>query len=434
MRGLFCANVNAGNPLTCGGGGQSFGAPIVPFLTLGSDCSAGSQTATLRADSWEEPGSIGPNGAYTEQWKTATTTMPGLTGCDLLGFSPRVEVEPDTLLADEPVGLGVSVQVPQSESPTSAGTPDLRDATVTLPEGVSISPGVVDGIRACDATGPEGINLPPEGTAAANPESEQEGLSGELQLAPGHCSDASIVGTAEAITPLLPEPVKGHVYLARPGCGGAGQTPCGERDALDGNLYQLYLELGGAGALGNAGINIKVAGKVEANPATGQLTTKFLENPQTPFSELKIHLNGGPKASIDNPTVCGPATTTADFTPWSSPGITPEGSSMAGTPDATPSSFFDVEGCANPPGTVARVQRRDGQPTGRRVQRIHTEPLPSGPRTVHQGHPGTHSAGAARDALERSVVRRTAGGQRPLPRKREDRDHAGRLGRRLPSL
>ena len=42
--------------------------------------------------------------------------------------------------------------------------------------------------------------------------------------------------------------------------------------------------------------------------------------------------------------------TTADLTPWSAPGITPEGLSMAGTPDATPSSFFNVEGCADPPG------------------------------------------------------------------------------------
>jgi hypothetical protein len=350
MRGMFCSNVNAGFPLTCSGGNEPFGSTAIPFLTLGTDCSAGPQMATLRVDSWEEPGSVGPNGAYTEQWKTATTTMPGLTSCDVLGFAPRVVVEPDTLLADEPVGLGVDVQVPQSESPTAAGTPDLRDATVTLPEGVSVSPGVVDGIRACNATGPEGINIPPEGSAPANPESEETGLSGELQLAPGHCPDASIVGTAEAITPLLPEPVKGHIFLARPGCGAAGQAPCGEQDALDGNLYQLYLELGGTGALGNAGINIKVAGKVEANPATGQLTTQFLENPQTPFSELKIHLNGGPKASLDNPAVCGPATTTADFTPWSAPGITPEGLSTPGTPNATPSSFFNVEGCASPPG------------------------------------------------------------------------------------
>ena len=49
------------------------------------------------------------------------------------------------------------------------------------------------------------------------------------------------------------------MYLARPGCGGAGQAACTTQDALDGNLYQLYLELGGTGALADTGINIKVA-------------------------------------------------------------------------------------------------------------------------------------------------------------------------------
>jgi hypothetical protein len=140
------------------------------------------------------------------------------------------------------------------------------------------------------------------------------------------------------------------VYLARPLCGGGGQPGCTDQDALDGSLYQLYLELGGVGPLADTGINIKAHGFVEANPATGQITTKFLENPQAPFSDLKIHLNGGPRASLDNPAVCGVATTSTEITPWSAPGETPEGLLEAGTPDATPSSSYDVEGCANPPG------------------------------------------------------------------------------------
>jgi hypothetical protein len=321
------------------------GVAPVPFLTTGTDCSAGPERATVRADSWEEPGTVEGNGRYSEQYKTAKASMPGVTGCNRLTFNPSIEVQPDTLLADEPVGLGVNIQVPQPETPERLGTPHLRDAVVTLPEGMSVSPGVVDGIKACEESGREGINF--EGQL-----SEEVGPNGELQLAPGHCPDASIVGTAEAITPLLEAPVKGHVYLARPGCGGSGQAPCTEEDALDGNLYKLYLELGGTGEFAKAGIQIKVPGFTEANPATGQLTTKFLENPQTPFSELKIHLNGGPRAPIDNPAVCGPAVTTTDFTPWSSPGTTPapESLSMAGTPDATPSSFFGVEGCSSPPG------------------------------------------------------------------------------------
>ena len=336
MRGRFCDTSG------CDGGGERAGVAPVPFLSMPTDCSAGPETATMRTDSWQEPGSVGVNGRYSG-YVEETAVLPGVTGCDALSFEPSIEVQPDTLLADEPVGLGVDIKVPQSETPGAPATPHLRDAVVTLPEGMSVSPGVVDGIRACDASGPEGINI--EG-----PESEETGLNGELQLAAGHCPDASIVGTAEAVSPDLGVPVKGHVYLARPGCGGPGQGECTEQDALDGNLYQLYLELGGTGEFADAGIQIKVAGKTEANPATGQLTTKFLNNPQAPFSDLKVHLNGGPRAPIDNPAVCGPAVTTADFTPWSAPGITPEGLLMAGVPDATPSSFFDVQGCASPPG------------------------------------------------------------------------------------
>ncbi len=351
MRGLFCGSVRRGQSMVCEGGGESSGGEApVPFLSMPTDCAAGPQTTTLRADSWEEPGSVS-EGHYTG-YAEETAGFPGVTGCNVLGFGPSIEVNPDTVLADAPVGLGVNVKVPQNEQPGGEATPHLRNAVVTLPEGLSISPGVVDGVQACNETGPEGINFPGSG-----PESEEVGLNGELQLAAGHCPDASTVGTAEAVTPDLSEPVKGHVYLAHPLCGGQGQEPCTDQDALNGRLYQLYLEFGGAGPLADTGINVKAHGYVEANPATGQLTTVVDENPQVPISEVKIRLNGGPRASVDNPAVCGPAVTTADLTPWSAPGITPEGLSMPGTPDVTPVSHYNVEGCSDPvpfaPGLVA---------------------------------------------------------------------------------
>jgi hypothetical protein len=346
MRGLYCKSTTEIALMECGagkhGGGASAEVQPVPFLTLGTDCAAGPEKAIVRADSWEEPGSVREQ--HYEGFTEATTEMPGVTGCNLLAFHPTIEARPDTLLADEPVGLDVNVKVPLSEEPEKQATPQLRNALVTLPEGLSVNPGVVDGIQACDATGPEGINI-------TGPESERTSIAGELQLAPGKCPDASIVGTAEAVTPLLWEPVRGHMFLARPGCGGAGQAPCTEQDVLDGNLYKLYLELGGEGELAATGVHIKVDGRTEVNPATGQLTTVFEENPQTPFSELKIHLNGGPKAPLANPAVCGPAVTTADFTPWSAPGTTPAPESlfMEGTPDAAPFSHSEVTGCLTPP-------------------------------------------------------------------------------------
>jgi hypothetical protein len=331
-------------------GGLSSGVPLVPFLSLPVDCGAGPEGTVVRADSWEEPGRFVEKVSEAPLPTVVSGVQSGFTGCDRLQFGPSVEVQPDTLLADEPVGLGVNLRVPQALSPGASGTPELRRSTITLPEGLSISPGVVDGIVACDESGPSGINF-------TGPESEEVGLNGELQLAAGHCPDASIVGTAEAETPLLASPVKGHVYLARPGCGGPGQAACTEQDASDGNLYRLYLELGGTGALADTGVNLKVRLRTEANPVTGQLTSVADEIAQLPFNELRIRLNGGPRAPLDNPGVCGPAVTTADFTPWSAPGVTPEGLTVAGTPDATSSSFFEVVGCPDPvplaPGFMA---------------------------------------------------------------------------------
>lgn len=340
MRGRFCRRPTPGEALGCEGGGEHFGyTPVVPFLTMPTDCAAGPETAVLRADSWQEPGSV-HEGEYFG-FAEAQALLPGATGCDSLRFDPTIGVHPDTLLADEPVGLDVGVHVPLSETPGSTATPQLRDSAVRLPEGMSVSPSVVDGIRACDEFGPEGINI-------TGPESEEVGLSGELQLAPGHCPEASIIGTTEAITPFLPIPVKGHVYLARPTCGGPGQDACNEEDARDGHLYRLYLELGGTGELAQTGIHFKVALETHVDLATGQLTTTSLGTPQAPFSELRIHLNGGPRAPIDNPAVCGPAVTTSEFTPWSAPGETPEGLLQPGTPDALSSAFVEVVGCAIP--------------------------------------------------------------------------------------
>lgn len=335
QRGLACQRIEGLQ--ICTGGNEPSGGPPTPFLALPTDCTGGPGVFTVSSDSWEKPG----------EYKTAQASLPPVKGCTALRFGASIGVEPDTLVADEPVGLGVNVIVPQVESPEREVTPELRNSVVTLPEGMSINSGIVDGIRACNVSGPEGINLPSENPG---PEFEEIGLNGEPQLAPGHCPDASIVGTAEAETPLLGAPVKGHIYLAKPLCGGIGQPACTVEDALDGNLYQLYLELGGTGALADSGVNIKVRGKTEANPATGQLTTVFENNPQLPFSELRVRLNGGPRAPLANPAVCGPTVTTADFSPWSAPGRTLEGALVPGTPDSTPMSFFDVVGCSNPPG------------------------------------------------------------------------------------
>jgi hypothetical protein len=302
-----------------------------PFFTNPVDCAAGPLSATVEVDTWQNPasqhGNVYPHFAES-------TTYPQLTGCNMLQFQPTLGVQPDTTQADEPSGYTFTVASPQNESPFTPGTPELKNATVTLPAGVSLSPSAADGLRGCAATGAEGIDIGNGQTlGAGNPgagedmgdEDATELGAGHLggngspyddglyHTAPGHCPAASTIGTVKVQTPLLPNPLEGHLYVAQPGCGGAGQPPCGEADALDGNLFGVYLEAAGSGSI------IKLAGHVSVNPSTGQITTSFLENPQVPFSVLKLHFNGGPRAALANPQACGPATTTADFSAWSSP-------------------------------------------------------------------------------------------------------------------
>ncbi len=346
-RGLSCAAIQVKERWGCEGGGIKSGAAPMPFLTMPSDCSGGPTTETAWADSWEEPG----------KYLRAKSSLPGVTECERSPFTPEIEVRPDTLGADEPLGLSINVETKGEGLGQEIATPPMRGTTVTLPQGVTISPAVANGIQACNQNGPHGFDMP-TGTNGNGEELRPEEIgegeelapSGEGRLAPGHCPEASTVGTAEALTPLLPLPVKGRVYLATPGCGGAGQSACTDADAVDGNLYRMYVELGGETSRRGQSLDLKLEGKVAANPATGQLTVEIANNPQMPLSQLTINLNGGPRAMLDNPATCGPATTTAELEPWSTPGITPPPESlwMPGTADALSSSFYNVTGCTTP--------------------------------------------------------------------------------------
>ncbi len=292
------------------------------FFTNPANCTGDPLTMRAEADSWATRG----------QWVSSDpepVVYPDITGCNLLQFEPKIELHPEVTQAEEPSGYEVNIKVPQSPNqfPILA-TPDLKNVTMTLPPGMTVSPGAGDGLVGCEATGEHGIDMPtnlPEGrhrTPTEAGEGEEIGPDGMSHLVPGHCPPASQIGTVQITTPVLEKPLEGRVYVAQPQCGGPGQPECTTADATNGHLYGLYLEAEGSG------IVVKLAGSVSANPTTGQLTARFTENPQLPFSELSLRLKGGGRAPLANPRQCGPASANADLTPWSAPI----------TPDATPSS------------------------------------------------------------------------------------------------
>ncbi len=274
------------------------------FLTNPVNCTAGPLTATAMGDTWENPGSYLPDGSPNlsdPAWQVQSTVVyPSITGCNLLQFDPGVQVRPTTTQADEPTGLSVDLQVPQApQLPPNLTTPELKDVTVTFPAGLSLSPSAADGLQACS-----------------------DAQIGVGSATPGSCPDASVLGSVKVVTPLLPAPLEGQMFLGTPGCG-----PCSNADAADGNMFRLFIEVAGAGVV------IKLPGTVYVNPSTGQVTSTFLNNPQLPFSELEVTLKGGLRAPLATPQSCGTFATTTDFTPWSTPI----------TPDATPESPFRVD-------------------------------------------------------------------------------------------
>jgi hypothetical protein len=280
-----------------------------PFLRNPTSCT-GPSTTTLDATSWEEP----------EHVVSATSTAPEMTGCEEVPFSPSIAVTPDSGQAGAPAGYDFDLKLPQNENPVGLGEADLKDAKVMFPVGTVLSASAATGLVGCPAEGPEGINLHAAEVEIEHVEQEPR----------GNCPLASKVGTAEVETPLFKRPLTGSVYLALPQCGGVGQAACTTQSATNGELYRLYLEVVGAGVV------VKLAGEVQVDPTTGQVTALFKENPQLPFSELRLSLYGGPQAALANPVACGSYLATSDLTPWSSPA----------SPDATPSSSFPINrGC-----------------------------------------------------------------------------------------
>jgi uncharacterized repeat protein (TIGR01451 family) len=263
-----------------------------PFFRLPTSCEAPMET-TLKISNWTDP-----NELFTE-----SEVFPTPSGCNQLDFEPTLEARPTTDTADSPSGLSADLRLPQNEDPEGLGTADLRDAVVTLPKGIAINPSSANGLAAC-SPGQLGLTSP-------------VGAEPAFTAAAAQCPEAARIGSVEINTPAVDHPLKGGVYVATP-----HQNPFN-------SLLAIYIAVDDA----QSGVVVKLAGNVQADPVTGQLTTTFAENPQQPFESFKLNFFGGAGAALRTPRVCGTYTTTSSLTPWSAP---------ESGPPATPSDTYKI--------------------------------------------------------------------------------------------
>jgi hypothetical protein len=346
-----------GDCLELGGQCPTDASPT-PFLSLPSSCT-GPLLTTVGVTSVQEPENLR---SVSFQSLGDGGTPEGLNGCERPPFTPTVTVKPQTSAADSPTGLHVDIHIPQSTDPNGLATANLKDTVVTLPQGIVVNPSAAAGLGACT---PSQVDLHGAG--------------------PAECPDASKVGTVAVHTPLLDHPLPGAVYLAS-----QGENPFA-------SLLALYIAVDDP----VTGVVVKLAGKVEPDPVTGQLRASFAENPQLPFEDFTLDFYGGPRATLTTPSTCGTYTTTSELTPWS----TPEGA------DAFPTDPFQIDTAA---GGGPCVSNEAQEPHAPSFQAGTTSPLAAGfsPFVMHLNREnGSQRLAAINVTLPPGLTGRLAGVQ-----------------------
>jgi hypothetical protein len=332
----------------CGNGNHKAGTNVVPLTRNPTQCTGTPLPVKLTVQPWENP-------ALNLE---ALTQLPPIVNCAQVQFGPRMAIQPSSNQAGSPSGYDVDLTLPQNPDARGIATSDLRDAVVTMPQGVRLSSAIADGLQACS-------------DAQLGPQSAQ---------AP-QCPSASKVGTAVLRTPSLPNPLTGSVYLGGPDSG-----------VITGPPYSLLLALEGEG------VSIKLAGEVQVDPDSGQITATFRDNPQLPFEDLRLQFNDGPRAPLVNPDSCGTYTSIYRLTPWSGNASVTGTSSFDISQNCAAGSSFDPKlqaGSVNPVGGhyspfVLRVTRPDGQQNLSSIQAT----LPEGMLAKLAGVPLCQDSGA----------------------------------------
>jgi hypothetical protein len=236
-------------------------AAVHPLTDNPIDCSGEPLQSTLRVQTYQDP----------EHFSEAHSSYEPITGCENVVFKPLLYSQPTSTQTDSASGLDITLKDSQFLG-FAASPSQIRNATVTLPPGLTINPDAADGQTACsDALAKFGTEEPAE------------------------CPDSSKIGTAAINTPALDGPLEGSVYIGEP---------------KPGEQYRLFLIVSGFG------LNAKLVGVAKPDPQTGQVTVTFENLPQVPFDTFEMHLFASDRGLMATPTVCTIYTTQALFTPW----------------------------------------------------------------------------------------------------------------------
>ena len=137
--------------------GAPFDATIRPLLTDPFDCGFDNGGSRIRVDSYTDPGNYTPAEEFSDPLNVSGCNDPRIR------FEPKVTIQPDNRDAGAPTGLDAHLEVPlrndeagnveelysQNDYVKGIGTPPMKRAVVTFPEGMTLSPSAAQGLGTC---------------------------------------------------------------------------------------------------------------------------------------------------------------------------------------------------------------------------------------------------------------------------------------------
>jgi hypothetical protein len=240
----------------CGGVPVLSSLPLVPYLLNPTVCGVPLHwTATLTTH--EDPAAD----------TTRTASHPPTTGCDLLSFDPSYSVEPARAIgARSPLGL--RIDVPQTQSPSTPSPSQLRSAEIRFDGGIELRTDELD----------ERLRCPPQ-----IPDDE-----------PTVCPTGVLMGTAEIVSPIYDGPVAAMLLLDR-------------YPADQGYRFEIVNFA--------RGVLLQIPLRLNSDE-TGSPTLDFDSMPQLPLERIDLDFFGGPTSPFLTWGRCESYGYSAGSVPW----------------------------------------------------------------------------------------------------------------------
>ena len=264
------------------------GNPIIfpphPYLTLSTSCGE-PLFFTAMATSWQ-----GGQSEAISNGLDSGGEPKALEGCEHLPFDPKPVARLTTGRTTSSTGFDFTLDgnAVGLLNPRGRASSQVREARLDLANGITINPSLGAGLGTCSLATYEAIH----------------GNSGP------DCPNDSKIGELTIESPLFEGQIEGGVFLATPD----NQNASGKENPFD-SLIALYL----VARSPERGLAVKVAGKLDPDPNTGDLTATFIDLPELPYSHFNVHFRDGQRSPLASPSACGIYSSRVDLVPRNDP-------------------------------------------------------------------------------------------------------------------